>query len=108
MRGRLGQILSDLEAIYDEISSGYYEEGSLQMAVECQSMINSIVWKLNVLNGGYCTKAQAFAARPRQGVWVVDMEIAGVQFYRCDRCDYRQSEKIIIARIAGRRWSTTP
>lgn len=48
---RLEQIDNNLEAIYREMLDGYYEDDSLQAAVDCQVEINSIVWKLNRLKG---------------------------------------------------------
>lgn len=38
------------------------------------------------------TIIDAFTKRPK-GEWKTDMVYAGIEFYRCDQCEYRQSEK---------------
>jgi rubrerythrin len=32
-------------------------------------------------------------SEPKTGEWETDMVYAGIEFYRCDQCDFRQSEK---------------
>ena len=47
---RIKRALDLLETVDDEIRSGDIEHGSLQEAVYCQKVVNTIVWRLNKLN----------------------------------------------------------
>ncbi len=41
---------------------------------------------------GHCELDTAHLSE-RTGEWITDMEYAGIKFYRCDQCEFRQSEK---------------
>ena len=41
-----------LDSIWEEMANGKVEDNLLQLAVNAQTDINRIVWKLNELNGG--------------------------------------------------------
>lgn len=41
-----------LDSIWEEVANGKVEDNMLQLAVNAQTDINRIVWKLNELNGG--------------------------------------------------------
>jgi len=49
---RLAIAYTLLASIWDEMANGKVEDNLLQLAVNAQTDINRIVWKLNELNGG--------------------------------------------------------